>query len=36
MSAGKELCTLTRLKEQEIAPELGMGATNAVEREFRG
>ena len=34
-NAGKELFTVTRLKEQGIAPELVMVATSAVEREFR-
>jgi hypothetical protein len=34
-NAGEELFTVTRLKEQGIAPELVMVATSAVEREFR-
>jgi len=34
-NAGDELFTVTRLKEQGIAPELVMVATSAVEREFR-
>lgn len=34
-NAGGELFTVTRLKEQGIAPDLVMVATSAVEREFR-
>lgn len=34
-NAGDDLFTVTRLKEQGIAPELVMVATSAVEREFR-
>jgi hypothetical protein len=34
-NARDELFTVTRLKEQGIAPELVMVATSAVEREFR-
>jgi len=34
-NAKDELFTVTRLKEQGIAPELVMVATSAVEREFR-
>ena len=34
-NAQEELFTVTRLKEQGIAPELVMVATSAVEREFR-
>lgn len=34
-NAKDELFTVTRLKEQGIAPELAMVATSAVEREFR-
>lgn len=34
-NAKDEIFTVTRLKEQGIAPELVMVATSAVEREFR-
>jgi hypothetical protein len=34
-NAGHQLFTVTRLKEQGIAPELVMVATSAVERQSR-